>query len=100
MSITPPDPGRALQLAKDNDHDATALAFRRPGTTDLRWLYPEGARTWVACTTAERTISAATYAILRAGSQNARQEGTALFTSGTATYVLVDTGYEAKAELA
>lgn len=99
MSITPPDPGNAIKLAKDNEHDATQLGFRS-ASGELRWLWPEGTRAWVATSSRERTVSATTYAILRAGSQSERQLGTALFTSGTATYVLVDTGFEARAELA
>ena len=103
MSITPPDPGNAIKLAKDNDHDATQLGFRS-ASGELRWLWPEGARAWVATSSRERTVSADTYTLLRAGSQSERQIGTAFFTSGTSTnqktYVLVDTGFEARADLA
>jgi hypothetical protein len=94
MAIVPPNPGRALQLAKDYGYSELSKGFVR-GDGAVRWLYPEGGREWVASATPEREVSKETYDLLRAGDQF---RDTPMFRVGDAYYFLVDDGFEAKAE--
>lgn len=103
MSITPPDPGRALDLAKTTTYDAKIGAFVRDrdvdGVTEARWLYPAGGRTWVATCRPERRVSPETYAILREGVPSRLRLGLILIQNGSGDhhYALVDDGFEAVA---
>lgn len=99
MSLIPPDPGKAIELAKISDYDLQSGCFVRArevsGEEERRWLRPEGG-SWVATCLPERRVSAETYAILHEGEPSRVVEhGIALNGS---TYVLVDRGYEAVAE--
>lgn len=102
MSITPPDPGKAIQLAKTCSLDAALGAFVRSrdvsGDEERRWLYPE-AGAWVATCRPERRVSPETYAILREGVPSRLRPGTILVGDESAGmhYALLDDGFEAVA---
>lgn len=95
MGIEPPDPGNALNLAKTCTYDATTGGFRQPTTNETRWLWPESGRLWTATSTRERTVSQATYDLLRDGVQV--PHGRPYFTAGSQVYGLFDDGFEAVA---
>jgi len=99
MGILPPDPGKALSLAKISTYNDKHSCFERTG--DLRWLYPES-NAWNATARAERTVSRTTYLLLRSGVPTT--DGTNRFevpgASGepSSFYALLDNGYEAYVE--
>lgn len=95
MGIEPPDPGHALALAKSCTYDATTGGFRDPTTGALRWLWPEGGRVWTAISTPERTVTHATYNLLREGRASA--EVKSVFYVGRQAYSLLDSGFTADA---
>jgi len=98
MAIVPPDPGYALQLAKIYEYDASAggFLFRK----ELRWLYPEAGRVWVATSEQQRRISGETYRLLRAGEEPSGALALSrpgAFLVGDEWYQLLDNGFEAVA---
>lgn len=106
MAIVPPDPGLAIKLAKTCDYDRDRECF-----VDARGnrahLYPDGGKFWNATSREERTVSATTYAVLRAADEQKLglrgtvtpivEHGTHAFRSGGELYVLEDDGFEARA---
>lgn len=97
MSITPPDPGLVLDLAKRCSYDPKLGAFVHPrdvsGEDEARWLYPE-AGAWVATCRPERRVSPETYAILRDGNASRIVERAIEMADGS-RYFLIDDGFEA-----
>lgn len=95
MGIVPPDPGKALQLAKDCTYDPVRRAFSRTGPLGPahRWLVAVAGE-WAASATGERLVPPETYKLLRGGEP--APEGP-FFVSGGVKYALVDDGFEAVA---
>lgn len=95
--IIPPDPGKALFMAKTYAFDPDLGAFTREGRsgTEARWLAPV-AGAWEVTASPERRVSAATYDLLRQG------EPSKLVPNGFEVrgvlFVLADDGFEAVAE--
>lgn len=107
MGIIPPDPGavvvpdpsRAILLAKSTTHDRLSGGFRRGA--EVRWLRRDGARL-VSSSTHELRVSAETHAVL-AGGRDPIEGGTFASDGGDnprGLYVLVEDGFEARAERA
>lgn len=102
MAIEPPDPGIALQLAKDCEHDALNLGFRRGDAVRFLVPLPTGTstRAWQATVQRERTVDSRTHKLLREGEPcprfPERQFRSPAGDEGD-LYVLADDGFEARA---